>query len=260
MGGADIRACWKHHAGRHGETFRPHVTTISRSFQGLHKEQQYKEMKLSLPLKLGIGIVLLFALVIAICLLWTPVKVNYYGWHMRSYASPTFFLAVEGLRSSGEKGKAEIDKVSEDFDKWESSGIEFAQASIVPSFVIIILFGTLVNCIIMRLWLVKFLELPLRGLYVSVLSLSLFFFIGISTSEIFLNPNSYYIGLGGKFLIIIIIGGSLGLLGFVSILWLFSLKHRPTIFYKLFLAGVILDYALLLIVTIGFLVIGNDFK
>jgi glucose-6-phosphate dehydrogenase assembly protein OpcA len=44
-------------------------------------------MKLSLPVKLGIFVVLLFAAVIATCLLWTPLRVRYYVGKLRSESS-----------------------------------------------------------------------------------------------------------------------------------------------------------------------------
>ncbi|TET38073.1 MAG: ankyrin repeat domain-containing protein [Planctomycetota bacterium] len=54
-------------------------------------------MKLSLPLKLGIAVVLLFAAVIATCLLWTPVRVRSLAVKLHSYDSKEMLDAVESL-------------------------------------------------------------------------------------------------------------------------------------------------------------------
>jgi ankyrin repeat protein len=58
-----------------------------------------------LPLKLGIGVVLLFAAVIAACLLWTPVKIRYYSGNVRSLEAREISLGLKGLINSGQRGK-----------------------------------------------------------------------------------------------------------------------------------------------------------
>ncbi|TET38444.1 MAG: ankyrin repeat domain-containing protein [Planctomycetota bacterium] len=61
-------------------------------------------MKLSLPIKLGIFVLVLFALVIATCLLWTPVKVQYYVGKVKSDDPKERVAGVDGLIGMGEKG------------------------------------------------------------------------------------------------------------------------------------------------------------
>ncbi|MHC4660255.1 MAG: ankyrin repeat domain-containing protein [Planctomycetota bacterium] len=61
-------------------------------------------MKLSLPLKLGIGVVLLFAAITAACLLWTPVKVRHYTGKLKSDKPKERVAGVEGLLKMGWKG------------------------------------------------------------------------------------------------------------------------------------------------------------
>jgi len=58
----------------------------------------------NLPLKLGIGVVLLFAAVIATCLLWTPVKVRYYTNMLGSSDKNTRLSGVSELLAIGMKG------------------------------------------------------------------------------------------------------------------------------------------------------------
>ena len=65
-------------------------------------------MKLSLPLKLGIGVVLLFAVVITACLLWTPVRIRYYISELNSSNIDKRIAAIDGLISIGDKGKEEL--------------------------------------------------------------------------------------------------------------------------------------------------------
>jgi cytohesin len=69
-------------------------------------------MRISLPLKLAVFVVALFALVIATCLLWTPVKIK---WYTRQLASPDAGIcaaAMEKLHILGKAGqKAVIDNI-----------------------------------------------------------------------------------------------------------------------------------------------------
>ncbi|TET36102.1 MAG: hypothetical protein E3J72_09445 [Planctomycetota bacterium] len=62
-------------------------------------------MKTHLPLILGISVIVLFALVIATCLLWTPVKVTWYVSKLRSVSAGENAKGVDGLLSLGERGK-----------------------------------------------------------------------------------------------------------------------------------------------------------
>ncbi|MHC4660905.1 MAG: ankyrin repeat domain-containing protein [Planctomycetota bacterium] len=61
-------------------------------------------MKLSLPLKLGILVVLLFSAVIATCLLWTPLRVKYYSGLLKSDKVEDRIEGVNKLTDIGEKG------------------------------------------------------------------------------------------------------------------------------------------------------------
>ncbi|TET31458.1 MAG: hypothetical protein E3J72_22340 [Planctomycetota bacterium] len=65
-------------------------------------------MKISLPVKLGIFIVALFAVVIAVCLLWKPVMIRYYANMLRKGSSFEKMKALDRLADFGEKGKAAI--------------------------------------------------------------------------------------------------------------------------------------------------------
>jgi len=67
-------------------------------------------MKLSLPIKLGIGVVALFTLVIATCLLWTPVKIRYYSSQFQSDEIKTRLRGLEGLIDAGDRGRNVIIK------------------------------------------------------------------------------------------------------------------------------------------------------
>jgi hypothetical protein len=70
-------------------------------------------MKLSLPLKLGISVVLLFAAVIATCLLWTPVRVRYYCYKINSADVAEGVIALNTLLTDfGETG---FEKLREDY-------------------------------------------------------------------------------------------------------------------------------------------------
>jgi formylglycine-generating enzyme required for sulfatase activity len=73
-------------------------------------------MKLSLPIKLGIFVVLLFSVVIAVCLLWTPVKVRYYVGKYESCADAKERIRiVDILCNMGEPGKKALYKVFREF-------------------------------------------------------------------------------------------------------------------------------------------------
>ncbi|TET39409.1 MAG: hypothetical protein E3J72_00575 [Planctomycetota bacterium] len=65
-------------------------------------------MKISLPFKLGIFVVLLFAAVIATCLLWTPVKVWHYKGKFNSDKPEEYVAGVKGLLACGERGEKEL--------------------------------------------------------------------------------------------------------------------------------------------------------
>ncbi|TET37758.1 MAG: ankyrin repeat domain-containing protein [Planctomycetota bacterium] len=65
-------------------------------------------MKLSLPIKLAIFVLVLFALVITTCLLWTPVKIRYYRSMLDSPNITNRVKAVGGLVHIGEKGRQTI--------------------------------------------------------------------------------------------------------------------------------------------------------
>ncbi|MHC4662359.1 MAG: ankyrin repeat domain-containing protein [Planctomycetota bacterium] len=67
-------------------------------------------MKLSLPLKLGIFVVVLFAAVIIACLLRTPVRIRYYSAKLKSDDPKEKLVGAEGLINIGEKG---IDALAE---------------------------------------------------------------------------------------------------------------------------------------------------
>jgi ankyrin repeat protein len=62
-------------------------------------------MKLSLPLKLGIFVLVLFALVIATCLLWTPVKIRYYTAKLKSDDLKGCAASVDVMTNMEEKGR-----------------------------------------------------------------------------------------------------------------------------------------------------------
>jgi ankyrin repeat protein len=68
-------------------------------------------MKLSLPLKLGIGVVLLFAAVIATCLLWTPMKIRYYVSYYHSDDAREIARGIKGLQSIGIKGVSKLEQL-----------------------------------------------------------------------------------------------------------------------------------------------------
>jgi len=61
-------------------------------------------MKISLPIKLGAAVVLLFAVVIATCLLWTPVHIQHYAAKLQSDNPRERVSAIGGLLALGPKG------------------------------------------------------------------------------------------------------------------------------------------------------------
>ncbi|TET37479.1 MAG: ankyrin repeat domain-containing protein [Planctomycetota bacterium] len=65
-------------------------------------------MKLSLPIKLGIFVVLLFAAVITTCLLWTPVKILWFGSKLKSDKPAERVAGVNGFLALGEPGEKEL--------------------------------------------------------------------------------------------------------------------------------------------------------
>ncbi|MHC4661538.1 MAG: hypothetical protein ACYS8W_07595 [Planctomycetota bacterium] len=67
-------------------------------------------MKLSLPLKLGIGVIILFALTIAACLLYKPLRLRWYESKLDSEDLKIRKFAVEKLLTLGDGGKAVLDE------------------------------------------------------------------------------------------------------------------------------------------------------
>ncbi|MHC4661057.1 MAG: hypothetical protein ACYS8W_05155 [Planctomycetota bacterium] len=65
-------------------------------------------MKLSLPLKLAVFVIVLFAVVIAACLLWTPLKIRYYAAKLESDDPKEQVAGVNGLLKYRQKGKMAI--------------------------------------------------------------------------------------------------------------------------------------------------------
>ncbi|MHC4663418.1 MAG: hypothetical protein ACYS8W_17295 [Planctomycetota bacterium] len=63
-------------------------------------------MKLSLPLKLGIAVVIIFGVTIAACLLYKPLKIRWYESKLDAEDVETRRHAVEKLLSLGDGGKA----------------------------------------------------------------------------------------------------------------------------------------------------------
>ncbi|MHC4660276.1 MAG: ankyrin repeat domain-containing protein [Planctomycetota bacterium] len=62
-------------------------------------------MKFSLPVKLAVFVILLFAVVIAACLLWTPLQVRYYTAKLKSEDPKERVAGVDGLLAMGKTGK-----------------------------------------------------------------------------------------------------------------------------------------------------------
>jgi ankyrin repeat protein len=62
-------------------------------------------VKLSLPLKLGIAVVLLFAVVIIACLLWKPMKVRYFIYMLNSSDNDMCIRGINSLLEMGEEGR-----------------------------------------------------------------------------------------------------------------------------------------------------------
>ncbi|MHC4661386.1 MAG: ankyrin repeat domain-containing protein [Planctomycetota bacterium] len=67
-----------------------------------------------LPLKLGIFVVLLFAVVIAACFLWTPLKVRYYHAKFQSEDTGQCSSGIRGLLASGRAGGEKLVSLLED--------------------------------------------------------------------------------------------------------------------------------------------------
>jgi ankyrin repeat protein len=65
-------------------------------------------MKLSLPFKLAIFIILLFAAVIATCLLWTPLRIKYYASKCRSEDIKQVKLGIRELLSIGARSRDKL--------------------------------------------------------------------------------------------------------------------------------------------------------
>ncbi|MHC4664220.1 MAG: ankyrin repeat domain-containing protein [Planctomycetota bacterium] len=61
-------------------------------------------MKFSLPLKLAVFVILLFALVIVACIFWTPLRVRYYTAKLKSDNPKERVAGVSGLLGMGKKG------------------------------------------------------------------------------------------------------------------------------------------------------------
>ncbi|TET36367.1 MAG: hypothetical protein E3J72_09015 [Planctomycetota bacterium] len=71
-------------------------------------------MKLGLPVKLAVFVVLLFAAVIAACLLWTPLRIKYYVSKYRSDDAELIVRGIRGLLSIGDKGRNELEEILHD--------------------------------------------------------------------------------------------------------------------------------------------------
>jgi len=78
-------------------------------------------MKLTLSTKLTIFVLVLFALVIATCLLWTPVKVKYYESKYHSGNAKQITDGVSGLLSLGEKGESKLVQLA--CDEWKYASV-----------------------------------------------------------------------------------------------------------------------------------------
>ncbi|TET39402.1 MAG: ankyrin repeat domain-containing protein [Planctomycetota bacterium] len=89
-------------------------------------------MKLSLPLKLGIGVVLLFAAVIASCLLWTPMRIRNYTFLYRSEDNKQCAAGINKLLSIGVKGEAELKNLLH--KEWPLTGKRIAVVDSLVSF------------------------------------------------------------------------------------------------------------------------------
>jgi ankyrin repeat protein len=66
-------------------------------------------VKLSLPLKLGIFVVLLFGAVTAACLLWTPLRIRYFATKLKSDNPVERITALEFLLEKKNKGKETLE-------------------------------------------------------------------------------------------------------------------------------------------------------
>ena len=61
-------------------------------------------MKLGLPVKLGIVVVLIFAALLVTLLFWTPIKIQYYLSQVRARDVKKCIAGIEKLLALGEKG------------------------------------------------------------------------------------------------------------------------------------------------------------
>ncbi|TET36580.1 MAG: hypothetical protein E3J72_08320 [Planctomycetota bacterium] len=79
-------------------------------------------MKITLPIKLGIFVLVLFAAVITTCLLWTPVRIRYQLTKLHSKDGLKRISAVRALISMGPKGRdiltGEFSGGEEEVDFW----------------------------------------------------------------------------------------------------------------------------------------------
>ncbi|MHC4661252.1 MAG: ankyrin repeat domain-containing protein [Planctomycetota bacterium] len=71
-------------------------------------------MKISLSLKLGIFVVLLFVSLAAACFLWTPLRMQYYVSCYRSDDARKIARGIRGLFSMGDKGASELERFIRD--------------------------------------------------------------------------------------------------------------------------------------------------
>jgi len=71
-------------------------------------------VKISLPLKLGIIVVLVFSVAIAGCLLWTPIWIKYYVSKYRSEDVHQISDGIKGLLSLGENGTGKLEQLTID--------------------------------------------------------------------------------------------------------------------------------------------------
>ena len=95
-------------------------------------------MKAGLNLKLGVGIVVLFGLLLAGYYIWTPMLIQYYVSKLRSDNPKVQVAAVDGLLSIGKKGREEFVRIFPDgqdaarflIKSWDdvNKGIEDEQA------------------------------------------------------------------------------------------------------------------------------------
>ena len=65
-------------------------------------------MRISLSIKLGIGVILLFAVVVGVCVAWTPVRVSMHRAALKSEDFSKRFSSYQALYAIGDKGRAEV--------------------------------------------------------------------------------------------------------------------------------------------------------